>query len=576
MSPWAGVLDAVTQRSQLAIVLETATDFMHPMVRISQQPLFRAPDRTRYYRRCEKLIRFKHIPAPYKYELFPVNSPISLDQSSIIVRWAGQGTHQPWTAFPPLVVDPLALELGHPTFLEIRFHERNLPQHVKPNLLLEGPDPPRSDHAHMDSTRTERDLGMLFLLSLKRQSLMGVRWNNFLQQYLLNTHLAYLSQRAYVFSDYISSDHPPFPDKLSTGARHQLHIPMNAFIAGATAGSALSADGSDNLARRAVSEEWWDLVCPPSQRITLGFHQTMWELGLDEFSEAHDTMFLWARKLLEMKAPCVKIEGGAPWNFNYPNIISLWPSYSTSPALTAFAWSPLITAALFRNFHFLSPNSPPPSVFPITTKPYRFRSFSPYHPSTPPIKGLLGVHIRRGDFEHHCSGLADIGLEYNAWNQLGAPGITTRPTQYNSSLPPGFTWPILPDYLDASRGQSRRSAILTHCWPTTDSMLSRINSIRDEAAAGKSFPPQTLRRIYMATDGSAGWVESMTELLRADGWEVSSSLDIDLSFEEYAVSQAVDMAFLTAAESFIGAGPREDTLERFTSGDATLKKTFAD
>ncbi|KAK7044288.1 SH3 and PX-domain-containing 3 [Favolaschia claudopus] len=450
---------------------------------------------------------------------------------------AHRGNPKPWTAFPLLVVDPLAQELGHPTFPEIRFHERNLPQHA--SLL------PQRLYFH----RPRRPRYLYFAPKTS-----GLGWNNLLQEQLLNTHLAYLSQRAYVFSDHIPGDHAPFPDKLSTGARHQLHIPLNAFIAGPTAGGPLSTDGSDRLARRAVSEEWWDIVCPPSQRVVVSFHQTMWELGLDEWSEAHDTMVLWARKLGDIKAPCISVEGGSPWNMNYPNLISLWPSYSTSPALTAFAWSPLITAALFRNFRILSPNPLPPSVFPVTTKPYRFQSFSPYRPSTPPIYGLLGLHIRRGDFEHHCSGLADIGLEYNAWNQLGSPGITTRPTRYNSTLSPGFTWPILPDHLDVPGGQSRKSAIFTHCWPTTESMRSRIKSIRDEAASGKSFPPQILSRIYLATDGSAEWVESMTELLRADGWEVSSSLDMDLSFEEYAVSQAVDMAVLTAAESFIGAG----------------------
>ncbi|KAJ7759594.1 hypothetical protein B0H16DRAFT_1456862 [Mycena metata] len=84
--------------------------------------------------------------------------------------------------FGPQIVDPLTQVLGHPSFNDIRLYERERPQHVPPRMLPKGDNRPR----------------------------------------LLNTHLAYRAQRAYVFPNYIPRDHPAFPDILPNGTRHML------------------------------------------------------------------------------------------------------------------------------------------------------------------------------------------------------------------------------------------------------------------------------------------------------------------------------------------------------------------
>ncbi|KAJ7765108.1 hypothetical protein B0H14DRAFT_3510253 [Mycena olivaceomarginata] len=382
-----------------------------------------------------------------------------------------------------MVIDPLAQELGHPTFPDIRFYERNLPQHVIAKFVIKRN---RSSEVFVFFRKQRGDAG---------------QWNNILQEQLLNTHLAYLSDRAYVFPGYVARDHPPLPDTLPNGDRHWLHIPANAFTSGSTTGGPLSSDGTDRLMRRAVSEEWYNIVCPRTEVVTLDLHGTTRELGLDDNSEGVDIMAQWAKKLSEMTAPCVSVDGGPLFSyviFSSKPLISLWPSYSQSPALKYFAWSPLITAAVFRNFQLLSQHPPPQALIPTGDRPHTFQSFPPYNSSAPPIPGLLGIHLRRGDFKQHC-----------------------------------YRLPALPDYLDIRQGRSRGDAAFDHCWPSAETIVSRVNAIRQSAESGAAFPSQNLRRIYIATNGDPSWIGNLTAHLRADGWDVSSSFDMQLTLEEH-------------------------------------------
>ncbi|KAJ6568920.1 hypothetical protein B0H19DRAFT_1349618, partial [Mycena capillaripes] len=433
--------------------------------------------------------------------------------------------HRESSLFPPLVIDPVAQELGHPTFADVRTYERNLHQHRVPTFLskFKGVDRPR-------------------YLWLPNAS-WGSGWNNVFQEQLLNTHLAYLSQRAYVFPEYLPRDHPPFPDALANGTRHLLHVPMNAMMSGPTGGGPLSSNGeSDSLMRRAVSKEWWDIVCPAAKVVVINVQDTMREMGLDGNSDGQEIMAAWGRKLLEMSAPCVSVVGTSVFDYiliGSSRVISLWPSYGNSPTLKYFAWSPLITAALFRNFDVLSLHAPPKSLAPH------------------PISGLLGVHVRRGDYEGHCVALANGGADYNAWNLLGTPGIA-RPAStslnFPSSTSHSYVWPAIPDYLNVSEGQSRRDAAFAHCWPSPEAIVARVHAVRASAAAGTSSPQQDLRKVYISTNGNESWVTDLAALLRIDGWDTSSSFDMTLNAEQHAVSQAVDMSVLASAESFIGDG----------------------
>lgn len=141
--------------------------------------------------------------------------------------------------------------------------------------------------------------------------------------------------------------------------------------------------------------------------------------------------------------------------------------------------------------------------------------------------------------------LADAGFDYNAWNTFGRPDLRN------------MSYPALPDFLDVPPGMPRHNASRAHCWPPTSKIVERARIVRAESASGALFPVQNLTTVYIATNGEREWILTLVELLKADGWErISTSLDLELTKEEYAVSQAVDMSILVAAETFIGVGVR--------------------
>ncbi|KAJ7667126.1 hypothetical protein B0H17DRAFT_1089062 [Mycena rosella] len=396
---------------------------------------------------------------------------------------------------PSSVIDAAAMEaLGLPMFHDIRQYEHDLPQH----------------------TANESNPRYLFF--------PGETWG----AGLVNTHLAYLSDRAYVFVDYIARDHPPFPDKLA-GVRHWLHVPANAFMSGPTAGGhcprrvIMTAPGGAPSRRHGGT--------PPAPRARRN-------------SQTRRHALQPRARRLERRSS----NHGQAEFFYTERPLDLWPTYSASPALQLFSWSPLIAGAIARNFALLSPARPPPYLAPAPT-PAGAVQFAPYRPAHPPLAGLLGLHVRRGDFKKHCVALANDGASYEAWNRLSSPGV--RAWLANET---GDVYPDLPDALEAGEG-SHKEKVLAHCWPSQQDIVRRVRAVREAAVTGDNFAPQALRTVYIATDSERRSVDELTALLKADGWEaVSSTLDMTLTLEERAVAQAVDMAVLTGAETFIGVG----------------------
>ncbi|KAF7342454.1 SH3 and PX-domain-containing 3 [Mycena venus] len=396
----------------------------------------------------------------------------------------------------------------------------------------------------------------------------GSGWNNVFQEQLLNTHLAWLSERAYVFPGYIPRDHPPFPDTLEDGTRHMLHVPMNAFVSGPTGGGPLSADpDGDDLMRRAISEEWWGVVCPASEVRVLKLYDTLNELDLNGSSDGEEMMAKWAEKLLKMEEPCVSIVAGSP--FDYLCVLpSSGPTASSTSGRRTDTPQRSNTSPGPRSSPPPSPATSTPSAAARPPSPTSSRPSNPTRTPSPPSRRTTpprgpsraswGIHVRRGDYEGHCVNLANGGAEYNAWNQLGYPGVSTRTPHlgagFTSAIPKGFKWPALPDHLNVPEGQSRRDAAFDHCWPTPEAIVARAHAVRADAASGAAYTPQDLRKVYISTNGDRTWVAHLVALLEADGWAVASTFDMELTLEERAVGQAVDMSVLTAAESFIGVG----------------------
>ncbi|KAJ7624465.1 hypothetical protein FB45DRAFT_923468 [Roridomyces roridus] len=436
-----------------------------------------------------------------------------------------------------VILHPVQDPLGHPTFSDIREYERGLPQHSRQAVFTK----PRRRYLYLPGEAS------------------GSGWNNAFQAALLNTHLAYLTNRGYVFRDFVASAHPPFPDTLPNGDRRPLSIPMNAFTSGPTGGGQLGDDLDEQLTPRAISKEWWNKVCPANEVVEINLDETLKELNITDDTSGLDRLTRWVDKFGKMEAPCVTIPNGEPFDWMFmgnPKILELWPSYGISPVLTQFKWSPLIARALSRNYHLLTldPHPLPPALISSytpprkeipdlgsTSAPYPISSFSPYPAASSPITGLLALHVRRGDYAEHCRNLASWGSGYNAWNTFGSPDV-------RAAHP---TLPALPDYLDVPDGMSHEDAAYAHCWPTAESIVQRARVVRKDSVSSGT----QLRAVYIATNGEPHWVADLVRQFKADGWElVSTSLDMKLTRDEMAVAQAVDMSVLVAAETFIGVG----------------------
>ncbi|KAF7304460.1 hypothetical protein HMN09_00848200 [Mycena chlorophos] len=438
------------------------------------------------------------------------------------------------------------LDLGHPLFLEVREIERGLVQH--------------------QVGRWAKGFRRRYVYF--PWEAWGTGWNNVFQEQLLNTHLAYLADRGYVFVDYIARDHPPFPDTLGNGTRHHLHIPMNAFTSGPTGGGSWGHTQDNSTRPRGVSHAWWNRVCA-GREVEISTPRVNEEFGIGDATSGMERMQRWAEKLRGMQEECVKVVDGSP--FDYPFMIStkpasIWPSFGNSPTLTAFAWSALVTRALIRNHALFLPPAeaipgyleavlswrlrfsprPRPSLGSITD-PFPLSSIRPLSILEPPISGLLGLHIRRGDYETHCRNLAEWKTPYNTWDYLGAPELHEHPEEIEEP------YPHLPDFHSPTADNAAES-INTHCFPAIPTILSKIQSLSSESTG---FTPT---QIYIATNAAPSFLSHLTsalsDALSIPPGRITSSFDMakGLTREEKAVDQAVDMAVLVQSEMFVGNG----------------------
>lgn len=221
-----------------------------------------------------------------------------------------------------------------------------------------------------------------------------------------------------------------------------------------------------------------------------------------------------------------------------PRLLDGWKVFSTSPILQEFFWSSLIESAFDANRKVFS--STPTRIPSLSTIPlYSHDSSLTSSPSAlryTPIRGLLALHIRRGDFERHCAGLAKWKSSYVGFNSF-------------SELPDHFS--PLPD----SSEEEREAFYRPHCFVDVADVVRRVQEVREDArAAGRG----ELHDIYLMTNAPEEWIaEVKIALSTMDGpsWQsVSSSRDLIVTLEQQYVKQAVDMLIGQRAQVFVGNG----------------------
>lgn len=197
------------------------------------------------------------------------------------------------------------------------------------------------------------------------------------------------------------------------------------------------------------------------------------------------------------------------------------PVLLNNPIVKLFGWSPLIEDAFTLNKH----------LFVLT------RKLPPQTPELryPPIPGLLALHVRRGDFEVHCPRMRSWGTRFS--------GLNTQPGTIDRD-------PDLIENNDGSLTQGSIDAFQRACYPSTNQIVERVRQIR-MTEAGKG-----LRNIFIMTNGSPEWVEELKEALMKDHpWkQISSSLQMKVTWEQKFTAQAVDMMIGQRADVFVGNG----------------------
>ncbi|KAE9407676.1 hypothetical protein BT96DRAFT_933108 [Gymnopus androsaceus JB14] len=289
----------------------------------------------------------------------------------------------------------------------------------------------------------------------------GSGWGNILQEMLLNTHLAYLSGRSFVFDNY-TWDRSPSEYSSFNGKKIPSRVPVSTMLAGPIIGGSFDPSyftdpllSEDESHPRFVSSEYYERVCADQKTII----NTAIIRDAVASWDGKANLEAWVEYLQSLPDRCVEFEMDAShifniWMFGSTQILTLWPSLSQSPILKQFSHSPLILGAFERHRHLFGVHDskhgakrpgflhlppalggflpdlfhkdsqpsfqipPPQSVVPVHDLPFIY----PHAPANPNINdtipGLLVLHIRRGDFADHCINLVQWGSSFNGFNSF--------------------------------------------------------------------------------------------------------------------------------------------------------------
>ncbi|KAG0696006.1 hypothetical protein DFH29DRAFT_243008 [Suillus ampliporus] len=413
-----------------------------------------------------------------------------------------------------------------PLYEEYHDYERHLPQH---NLSLPFPE--------------GRDTKFFWAAN----HVINSGWGNAMQELVMNAALAHATRRAFVFDNFTweldALDYSTFNGKLVPA-----RIPLSAFISGPIIGSSFPPG---DPAPRAVSQEYFKKVCP--NPVIIDSWDVNEHLRLNANVPALEIFEKWVEKLNSIDNPCIEIQKQSfqlfeIWLFGSKRILSIWPILSKSPVLTEFSWSPLVLQAYAENADLFAPTSSFRFFPSFMSPPDQLSNPTTLHDVRPtltskqmdPIRGLLALHIRRGDFAGHCTHLANWSSDWNGFNKFAA-------------LPDKFKVPT-----DGGWGETTEANVNMYhksCYPTIEQIVEKVqNVLADQRRIYGSA--KGLKRVYIMTNGEAEWLQHLKEaLMQVKKWDtIATSRDLKFGWEAKPVAQAVDMLIGQRAQVFIGNG----------------------
>ena len=342
----------------------------------------------------------------------------------------------------------------------------------------------------------------------------------------MNNYLAYKTNRAYVFSDFVwKREYYPWP--MEKAIEWPPRTPLPALISGPTAGDPWPAN---DPAPRSISEEWFEVVCPRERRKIINTREYKPSLRDAGGKEVFET---W-RKALDGLELCIEIESATREEDSYPQVfdlwmwgsgklIEIWDEFKESPVSQSLGASRIVEKALDINKHVFHANPDEVGV-------------------VDPYNRMLAIHLRRGDFREACKMLSDWNSTYYSWNLF-------------EFLPDKFTPPS-----GGTMGKNtpeNEAQYMEHCLPSDDDILRKISDSRRDylIAAQKDGREETVDVLYILTNDDSEWLTEVKMIMKNNGWRViTTSRDLELNMEAKDVSMAVDMEIARKAAVFIGNG----------------------
>ncbi|VDB89254.1 unnamed protein product [Peniophora sp. CBMAI 1063] len=351
-----------------------------------------------------------------------------------------------------------------------------------------------------------------------KNHLANVGWGNSMQEMIANHHLAYQSKRIFVMYNFTwdkhtDSDYSQFED-------HKIpaRIPISALVAGPLAGGEYPMS---QWRPPAVTTEFFDLICPHPTIVHVDNTKSAFNLSDATAVTIFNTF---TAQLNAIEDNCVELQEDSGQILDFfifgsgARMADLWRPLLSSPVLTGWEWSSLVTSIVTQNRALIHP------AIALNDASQRGE-----------LKGLLALHLRRGDFKGHCENLSNWRWGYNAFN----------------------VHPNFPDQLEAppgGGGGSHTDETLgwynDHCYPEIPRIVERVKEFRADAEG----QGRALNRIYVLTNGDREWISKLKVALDMAGkWEsVTTSRDLDIDWDQEFVKQAADMFIATRAEVFAG------------------------
>ncbi|KAJ7873572.1 hypothetical protein B0H13DRAFT_2348970 [Mycena leptocephala] len=206
----------------------------------------------------------------------------------------------------------------------------------------------------------------------------------------------------------------------------------------------------DDPAPRAVSEAWFDVVCPRRERRYINTRDVRPAVnqvpGIEEGDVRPRTvrrptrphalgLFLAVPHFPPLRSSPI-ISATVDRTVRRPTRPHALGLFLAVPHFPPLRSSPIISATVDRNTYLLIPRGPRP----------------PHPAPRNPFKRMLALHLRRGDYEGHCRGMTYIKLVFYSWN----------------------LFPHLPDrFVSEPDVPGKEERFLTRCWPDVAGVIKK-------------------------------------------------------------------------------------------------------